>query len=205
MDAVPRGYSDSRYVNVAGILHTSRIYGPGERMAIWVQGCSLHCPGCWNEEMWPFEERNLYTTDLLLSEISSINSLEGITILGGEPLHQAAALLEVVTQVRATGLSVMLYTGFEEEEITDPSALSLIRSSDIVVFGRYREDLRSDFLKWRGSENQKIIFPTSRYEAMKNEIDKPSNEMEIHITDDGMITLVGYPENEMKVLIHEVL
>ena len=205
MHPVPPGYSDNSHINVAEILPRSRIYGPGERMVIWVQGCALRCPGCWNEEMWPFEERNLYTTDALLSEILSVEDLEGITLLGGEPLHQAPALLELVTRVRSSGLSVILYTGFEEEEITDPVSLALFQTSDIVIFGRYREDLRSDFLKWRGSENQKIVFPTSRYRAMKDEIDELTNEIEIHIADDGMITLVGYPGNEMKECIHEVL
>lgn len=205
MDSVPLSYSDNRFINVAEILPCSRIYGPGERFVIWVQGCALHCPGCWNKEMWPFEERDLYTPDELLEIIHSFDGIEGITILGGEPLHQSAALFELVTKIRISGLSVMLYTGYEKEEITNPISLALIQNSDIVIFGRYQEEHRSDFLKWRGSKNQKIVFRSSRYQTMAKEIDNPVNEIEIHITDDGMITLVGYPEMKMKVCINEEL
>jgi len=194
---------DKNILNIAEIEEKSRIYGPGTRFVIWVQGCSLRCPGCWNVDMQPFTPKNLFTVEQVLEKILKTKGIEGITLLGGEPLHQSDSLLNLVEKVKENGLSVMLYTGYDLEEIKDKSSLRLINISDIIIPGRYIYSKRSTYLRWRGSTNQKIIFNNKKYKKIyKKEVEE--NQVEIHIKENGEINLIGYPDNELKEEIKNV-
>lgn len=185
-------------INIADILPNSRIYGPGKRFVIWVQGCALHCHGCWNKDMWSFGINQLYNINILYEMITEQDDIEGITILGGEPLHQSKALMSLVKLLKTDGYSIMLYTGFDEDEIHDVISKNLVSHSDIVIFGRYLDDSRSTFLRWRGSSNQNIwINEHSPYKHIQEHINDKVNEIEVHIHDDGDVTIVGYPEKEL--------
>jgi len=191
MDNVP-----GNLLNVAEIIESSRIYGPGIRFVIWVQGCSIRCKGCWNGDMHSFEAKHLWTIDDLYNEVISTPGIEGITILGGEPLHQSKALLDLAERITKRDLTIMLYTGFEIHEIEDTHSKELIAISDIVVAGRYIEEERSVFLKWRGSSNQSIIFQNEEYQRHYGRR-RDENEIEIRIDELGQMTLLGYPEEEI--------
>src|SRR5256885_12043171 len=81
-------------LRVAQVVPCTEAEGPGRRFALWFQGCPLRCPGCCNPEMLPFEGGTAMTIDEVasqLSESAARNGLEGITLLGGEPLAHAAA------------------------------------------------------------------------------------------------------------------
>ena len=179
-------------LNLAHIEPRSRIYGPGERFVIWVQGCELGCEGCWNEEMHTFEARNLVSVEDLSKMILAEEGIEGITILGGEPLHQSPSLVRLIEAIAP--MSVMLYTGFESDEIQDASSRALVRASDIVITGRYVDSLRSTNLRWRGSSNQQIIVNNPRYTHITESLED-RNEIEVHIGNDGVIRIVGYPDD----------
>jgi len=183
-------------LNLAEIIESSRIYGPGIRFVIWVQGCSIRCKGCWNKEMHSFEPKHLWTIDDLYTKIISTPDIEGITVLGGEPLHQSKTLLSLAERIKELDMTVMLYTGFEIDEIKDKHSQRLIGISDIVVVGRYIEEERSLFLKWRGSTNQSIIFNNEEYQKLYRRMGN-ENEIEIHIDDLGRMTLLGYPKEEI--------
>lgn len=184
-------------LNIAEIVEESHILGPGKRFVIWVQGCKIRCKGCWNQEMWSMEPNKIITINDLTNKILSVKGIEGITILGGEPLHQAPQLLKLVQNIRKNNLTTMLYTGYNRHEIIEPAAVKLINISDIVVIGPYMEEYRSIYLKWRGSSNQEIIFNNREYE-LKFRKELEENQIEIHITDKGEITLLGYPPDEMR-------
>src|SRR5437762_7753747 len=80
-------------VRVAQIVECTEAEGPGKRFALWFQGCPLRCPGCCNPEMLPFDGGTPMSIDevaALLRESAEKNELEGITLLGGEPLAHAA-------------------------------------------------------------------------------------------------------------------
>lgn len=148
--------------------------------------------------MWSFEIKQLYNVNTLYEMVKEQDDIEGITILGGEPLYQSKALMSLVELLKADGYSIMLYTGFEEYEINDEISKNLVSHSDIVIFGRYLDDSRSTFLKWRGSSNQKIwINDYSPYKQIQEQFYDKVNEIEIHVHDDGCVTIVGYPENEL--------
>lgn len=100
-------------------LPSSRANGPGWRAVIWVQGCSLACPGCFNRQTHSFEQGAIVKTEKLFDEILSLrNSVEGITISGGEPLQQRRAVTELLRLVKEeTSLSTILFTGYTWKEI----------------------------------------------------------------------------------------
>jgi anaerobic ribonucleoside-triphosphate reductase activating protein len=170
----------------------STIYGPGLRYVIWTQGCTLACKGCWNKQFWPKEGTPVTITDLV-KEILQVKGIEGITILGGEPLQQANATLELIRSVKAVGQTVFMYTGYEPEEF-DETMQACFDSSDIVVTGRYIESQRNVNLRWRGSTNQMVHCPTGRY-SLSELIEQ--NEVEIVVNQDGTIELYGYPDSEI--------
>jgi anaerobic ribonucleoside-triphosphate reductase activating protein len=174
----------------------STIYGPGLRYVIWTQGCTLACKGCWNKQFWPKGGTPVTITDLV-KEILQVKGIEGITILGGEPLQQANATLELIRSVKAVGQTVFMYTGYEPEEF-DETMQACFDSSDIVVTGRYIESQRNVNLRWRGSTNQMVHCPTGRY-SLSELIEQ--NEVEIVVNQDGTIELYGYPDSEISELI----
>ncbi len=179
---------EEQKIRLAKILPRSSIYGPGRRMVIWVQGCSLACEGCWNEDLWPFQGGESVSIDSIIDSID-LGEIEGITLLGGEPLQQPKSTLALIQKAKSVGLTTMLYTGFEPHEIKGPASKALLLS-DIAVVGRYRQEERDINLRWRGSSNQRVLLISEKYANLN--IDE-MNEVEVHMDEEGRIELVGYP------------
>ena len=97
-------------LNVARTLRRNAANGPGDRFVVWVQGCPLACPGCWNPDTWSFERRVVRDVGDLAAEILSVEDIEGVTFTGGEPFAQARALAELAHRVRLHRLSVFVFT-----------------------------------------------------------------------------------------------
>lgn len=190
----------SQSIRLADSLASSQIYGPGHRFVIWVQGCSLECPGCWNREFWSVSAGYNADVDDLLSEILATDHIEGVTILGGEPLEQPEPVLELIQSAKASGLTVMLYTGYEEHELNELQ-LECVNSSDIVIMGRYVASLRDTGLRWRGSSNQEIRMISDAYENM--EIHE-QEEVEITIDSRGQVSMAGYPQGWLLRALEEL-
>ena len=125
-----------------------------------------------------------------MERIEATEGIEGITLLGGEPLQQAEAVLELIMACKEKELTVFLYTGYEPEEF-DQTMQACFDSSDIAVTGRYEQTLRNTSLQWRGSENQKVHFIGDRYSRVL--IDE-GNYIEIHIDGSGSLDAFGYCE-----------
>jgi len=175
-------------LKIGHIEPNAHIYGPGQRFAIWVQGCTLGCKGCWNQQFWSTNNGYEKSIGQLIGEIQSIPGTEGITLLGGEPLQQAEGVLNLIQKCQELGYTVFLYTGYEIREF-DEVMQNCFESSDIVITGRYVQSRRDTSLRWRGSTNQIVHFPTERYRDF--DFDE-TRELEIHIKDGGMI-IYGYP------------
>src|SRR6516162_3714972 len=119
--------------------------GPGVRAVVWVQGCSLGCPGCFNPETHAFHDDRLVAVDELVAQVCDLGErIEGVTISGGEPLQQRPALLAFLRRLRAeTGLSVLVFTGFTWDEVQRlPDATELLACIDVLIAGRYDESQR---------------------------------------------------------------
>src|SRR6185436_6018922 len=114
-------------VSVAQVVPCTEAEGPGRRYALWFQGCPLRCPGCCNPEMLPFTGGTARSVADILAEIEQTrraNGVEGITLLGGEPLAHAAGAAALARGVRALGLSVMVFSGYtldEARHLPDPA------------------------------------------------------------------------------------
>jgi anaerobic ribonucleoside-triphosphate reductase activating protein len=177
-------------LNLARTIPRSAANGPGQRFVIWVQGCAIRCPGCWNPDTWAFATRQLRDTAALADEIVATSEIEGITLTGGEPFHQARALVDVASRVRAAGLSVFVFTGYDLHELTQSDHCELLALTDVLVSGRYVQSLRSFESEWRGSTNQRVHFLSARYtEASMAE----SAHVEFHLAPDGELAVTGFP------------
>lgn len=165
--------------------------GVGFRFAIWVQGCSIHCKGCANSYMWDFSGGNLYEVDDFLNIIKSYaDKIEGITWLGGEPLEQIDAVAKISKAVREIGLSVILFTGYEYENLKDREDFKeLIKYVDILIDGGYEEDKTDYSRAWVGSSNQNYYFFTDRYD--ESVITEYKNKMEVRISPDNQVVITG--------------
>ena len=186
-------------LNIADIVENAVSEGPGVRFVIWLQGCPIRCEGCWNSHMWDFSPKHLVMVDKLAKYIiSKKDKLEGITLVGGEPLAQAAAVRKLMDAVKEHGLTVVLYTGYNEEEIIDENAKMCFNAADIVIAGPYIKEKRNLFLRWRGSENQNLIFHNKDYEKKYGD-ELKENIVELHITEEnGEIVMIGFPVEEIK-------
>lgn len=178
-------------LNVARTLRRSAANGPGERFVVWVQGCPLACPGCWNPDTWSFERRVVRDVDELAAEILRVEDIEGVTFTGGEPFAQARALAELARRVRHRGLSVFVFTGYDLAELTADAAKQLLAVTDVLVAGRYERDQRTLASPWLGSTNQRIHFLSDLY--------RPTDmtaAVEVRIDHDGALTVTGFPDDE---------
>jgi anaerobic ribonucleoside-triphosphate reductase activating protein len=151
-------------LRIHALLERSFANGPGCRAVIWVQGCSIRCDGCCNPDAQdPRGGRVVPVTDLV-AWARSITGIEGITVSGGEPLQQPAAVAEVLRELRpTTDLSVVLFTGCDWASVARSAVLpNIARQTDIVIAGPYRRDQKLDH-GVRASANQTIHLLTDRY------------------------------------------
>jgi len=187
----------SQVISLGHRLDRSEIYGPGLRAVFWTQGCNLACKGCWNTQYWSKKGGNTILVSRLLEELDSINGIEGITLLGGEPLQQTEASLQLIKGCKERGLTVFLYTGYDPSEF-DSAMQRCFDLSDIAVTGRYEQGLRDTTLRWRGSTNQQVHFISNAYD---DSLLKEQTEVECHILPNGEIRMVGYAEEELASMI----
>ena len=147
-------------MNYLTITHNDMLNGDGLRVVLWVSGCSLHCEDCQNKYSWNFNEGVLFderAKEEIFSELKK-DYISGITITGGHPLEQQN-IKEVEQLCKDIKLNfpnktIWLYTGFIFEEIKNYPILKYI---DVLIDGRYEKELRDISLKWRGSQNQRVI------------------------------------------------
>jgi anaerobic ribonucleoside-triphosphate reductase activating protein len=181
-------------INIAHTLPRSRVNGPGERFVVWVQGCHLACPGCWNPDTWSFAPRAMRAVDDLIAEIVGTDGIEGVTFTGGEPFAQAKQLAHVARAARDHGLGVVIFTGHELDELTTRPARDLLALADLVVAGRFVRSRRSLISPLRGSANQTLHYLTERYRAEEAKSLPPT---EIHLRADGTLEVTGFPDAEI--------
>ncbi len=187
-------------LRVAGWIARSRANGPGERFVLWLQGCSLRCPGCWNPDTWPRDGGRRVTVAALLARVAEARrgseDLDGISLTGGEPFDQAGPLLAFVDPLRRAGLGVVAFSGYTLDELrgrgpraAPPGAAELLARVDLLVAGPYRRRRRVEGLPLLGSANQRLHFLTERHHPA-DLADLP--ELEFHLDPAGG-RLTGFP------------
>lgn len=175
-------------------LPKTNVEGPGERACIWVQGCSIRCPGCAQPDTWPFEGGQDIKVEDLARLILDGPMIEGVTFVGGEPFDQAEALALLGRILKKHGLSVVTFTGYQYEVIKksdQPWWHELLSVTDLLIDGPYILELSDLSRPWVGSSNQRYHFLTPRYENLKQSIDQIPNRIEVRIGSDGKIYING--------------
>ena len=136
--------------------------GSGIGVALFTQGCPYHCKNCFNPETWDFNKGMVWTKEIenKIIELLKPEYITRLTILGGEPLIERnieplTALLKRVKGIYPNK-QVWLYTG-GDFEVLEGLYEEIFQYIDILIDGRYIDDLRDYKLKWRGSSNQRII------------------------------------------------
>lgn len=164
-------------MNYAQIRSMDISNGEGIGVSLFVQGCNFHCKNCFNSETWEFskgQEWNDKTKNQFLKLIET-PFIQRVSILGGEPLHpkNVQNVLKIVDEIRVSypTKNIWLYTGYTWEQIMHPVITDidseqlkilqmrkeLVNKCDVLIDGRYIDELRDVSLHWRGSSNQRVI------------------------------------------------
>ena len=162
--------------------------GPGCRVSIFMSGCSRHCPGCFNQETWDPNYGKEFTKETIEEVLKLLepDSIQGLTILGGEPLEyrNAQSVLDLVNAVRErydNKKDIWLYTGYYINEILEKfegeaPQLQIIVTVDAIVDGPFEQDKKDISLQFKGSSNQNILL-VKKDEENKRIVFEPVNHV----------------------------
>ena len=158
------------FMNYALIRENDIANGPGVRTSLFVSGCRHHCKGCFNPETWNFNYGQPFTQQEIDAIIKAYEPsfIDGLTLLGGEPLEpeNQSAIIELLKQFKTKlpNKSIWCYTGFSfENDILEKfntkseNIAELLPLLDVLVDGKFVEELKNSALLFRGSSNQNII------------------------------------------------
>ena len=149
-------------IRLFGVANDSIVDGPGLRYAVYTQGCSHKCKGCQNPESWPFEGGTVTTVGALIDDIAQKELIHDVTLSGGDPFCQAGPVCALARELKKRDYGIWAYSGYTFEQLqelseTDEDIKELLNLIDVLVDGRFVEDLKSLDLKWKGSSNQRVI------------------------------------------------
>lgn len=129
--------------------------GPFDRVGVWLQGCSIRCPGCMSKHTWSFSGGYSISVEELCSQVISYNC-KRLTISGGEPLDQYKSLLEFLSCVRPFFQDILLYTGYELS-LVERRFKRVLELVDVLIAGPYLKEKPSGS-RLKGSENQQVLY-----------------------------------------------
>lgn len=183
------------YLKVGYIWPNTTVLGPGHRYVIWTQGCHRRCFRCSSPELQLMEGGVEKDVESLANDICATSGIDGITISGGEPFLQQDALSEMLTLVsrRRPELTVMMYSGYMIEEISNSRRLTILDQIDLLIDGEYIDEQNTDGIGLRGSANQRFHFLTDRLLPYEEEITHGSRKREMHLWGEYEILTIGIP------------
>lgn len=144
----------------AGIVNDSVVDGVGLRLTVFTQGCPHNCEGCHNPDSHDPLGGHVASTEGVLEAYKTNILLDGVTLSGGEPFAQPAAMLALAKGVRALGGSVWAFSGWMVEQLVarhDRVVDELLANVDVLVDGRFVLAERDLSLHFRGSRNQRLV------------------------------------------------
>lgn len=154
-------------MNYATIKNCDIANGPGVRVSLFVSGCTHRCPGCFNEEAWDFCYGQPFTRETIdyILNLLKPDYIQGLTLLGGEPFEpqNQGAVVELLRQVKKAypNKSIWAFSGYLFEKdilsgrIGDTS--EYLSYLDVLVDGPFIQARKNLSLRFRGSENQRLI------------------------------------------------
>ena len=145
-------------LRIAGTIGESIVDGPGIRYVLFTQGCPHGCVGCHNPQTHDFAGGKEVTVDTLLADITKNPFVKAVTLSGGEPFCQPAALAKLAAPHKEKGYHLMCYTGYTFEQLLQKEdARPLLEQLDLLVDGPFVLDRKNIELKFRGSDNQRVL------------------------------------------------
>lgn len=169
--------------------------GPGRRIGIWLQGCSIRCPGCMSLDTWAPAETKIAVAEVLDRITAWLPVADGVTISGGEPFDQPQALLALLAGLRTAQCgSILVYSGYSLRTLTErhPAVLAQI---DVLISEPFDEACDEPALL-RGSSNQRVTCLTGRGVEMWQAAVASGDQapaIDIVAGDDGELWLAGIP------------
>lgn len=162
-------------MNYATIKNCDIANGPGVRVSLFVSGCTHRCPGCFNEVAWDFNYGELFTQETIdmIIEMLRPPHIRGLTLLGGEPFEpeNQSAVVELLRQIKKElpEKSIWAFSGY----LFDKDILSgrlgdtseYLSYLDVLVDGPFIQEKKNLSLRFRGSENQRLIDVPASLEA----------------------------------------
>lgn len=145
-------------ISILDIVEETVVDGPGFRTAVYAAGCPNKCPGCHNPQSWDIEAGRRMPIADILDKIKS-DEFAQVTFSGGDPIFQVEAFTQLARRIKEeTGKNIWCYTGWKYEDIERSGRLSqILPYIDVLVDGRYKQELRDEQLLFRGSSNQRLI------------------------------------------------
>ena len=189
---------------IARILSPVHSLGPGGRVCLWTQGCKKRCKGCISPELQPYSGNEIDEDVLakILIQVARKNNCTGITISGGDPLEQSQALLKLLTLLRNEFDDILVYTGFELQDIQDGligiEAKKCLDYLDVLIDGKYIDELNYKDCVLRGSSNQNIHFITKGFAPIYAEYMKQGRILESFVHNQNTIVTGIFNKEEPK-------
>ena len=139
------------------------VNGTGTRCTLFVSGCIHQCRGCYNQSTWKTDSGNLFTKELEDQIINDLNDTKirrrGLSLSGGDPLHpnNVPVILKLVQRVRkeCPNKTIWMWTGYKLNEL-NKSQKEIVQYLDVLIDGKFVQELKDPALEWRGSSNQVI-------------------------------------------------
>jgi anaerobic ribonucleoside-triphosphate reductase activating protein len=167
-------------VNYATIKNCDIANGPGVRVSLFVSGCNHHCKGCFNREAWDFSYGQPFTQKTIdqILELLKPDYIQGLTLLGGEPFdpRNQEAVVELLRAVKKAcpEKNIWAFTGYLFDKDILPGKLGdpeitreYVSYLDVLVDGPFVEEKKNLSLRFRGSENQRLIHVPASLAAGK--------------------------------------
>jgi anaerobic ribonucleoside-triphosphate reductase activating protein len=178
------------------VLFPVTTLGPGRRVGIWFQGCSIRCPGCISVDTWPAGEPTVSIADLLDALAPWLSAADGVTVTGGEPFDQVAALEALLAGLRERFQGdILVYSGYPFEALTEALG-RLTDLMDALISDPY-QSAAEDRLALRGSDNQRLHQLTPLGRSRFQQFEAPGEKcrsLDLMMDAGGRFWLAGIPQ-----------
>jgi len=186
-------------INLSRLHFPVTTLGPGRRVGVWLQGCSIRCPGCISADTWSTTEGSTTTAAVIDALLPWLPVAEGITVSGGEPFDQPEALAVLLSELRRRSpLDMLVYSGHTFSALAGwlGENQGLI---DVLITEPY-DERAPQTRALRGSDNQRFHFLTELGRARFSEFDRPvrpeDRHFDVMFDHDGSVWLAGIPAKD---------
>ena len=145
-------------ISILDIIEETTADGPGFRTSIYAAGCVNKCPGCHNPESWDINKGRKCSTEELLQQVLS-DEFANVTFSGGDPMFQPEGFTELARAIKENSRkTIWCYSGYTFEQIMrNERQAAMLPYLDVLVDGRFVQELRDESLLFRGSSNQRLV------------------------------------------------